>query len=444
MSSTRVLLVQPSSYDLHGRVIKSRLGFVPPRTMPYLAAMTPPHFEVRIVDEAVEDLDLNTDADLVALTGMLHHIPRAIDIGRHFRHRGIKTVIGGVGAYAAEEQVRASQAFDSVVHGEAESVWNVVLDDWAAGRLKERYDASTAPDIARIPFARFDLLRLDRYVKWPPGSRMPVLPIETSRGCPNNCRYCLVTRYFGRKMRYREIGDVLDELRHQGARQYLFSDDNIAANPNRARELFLAIKPLKIQWIGQFESRIARQPELLRLAAESGCRSAFVGVESLNADNLAAMGKSQNSRIGLKELSEAFRSHGIIIMASLIFGLDNDTPESIRQTVEQLIDHDIDTLIPWMLTPIPKTPVYDEYKTANRLVHENYSLYDAIHAVIRPKGMDTKCLEETYWRSLRRFYGVPAILRRVLHAKKSRLVELIYNLRVRRQVRRGLHPFSNL
>jgi radical SAM superfamily enzyme YgiQ (UPF0313 family) len=442
MRQRKILFVQPSSYDARGTVVRNRCGFIPSRTLAYLAALTPSRFDVRIVEEPLEEVDFGTDADVVAFTGLIHQIPRAIDIASKFKAQGKTSIIGGVGLYAVEEMVRQSGAFDACVLGEAEELWPAVLDDLECGRLLPRYECTGNPQLDGLPVARFDLLPLNRYMNSPIDPDMPMLPIETGRGCPNNCRYCLVTRFFGHKMRYRPIRDIVAEIKYQKARHIVFTDDNIAAVPARAQELFEAIRPIGIQWFGQFESQIVHNPNLLHLAAKSGCRSAFVGVESLDAKNLAGMNKSQNAQVSLKELAEGFSRHRIIVMASLIFGLDNDTPQSIEGTVEELIECGVDTMIPWMLIPIPKTPVYDDYKAQGRLLHENFSLYDGIHAVIHPKNMTADQLSDSYWRALRRFYGLRAIAPRVLHARKGRLVELIYNLRVRRQVRRGLHPFS--
>jgi len=440
MDAKKLLFIYPSSYDERGRVRKQRSAGIPSRALPYLAALTPERYEVRIIDELIDDVRGDEDADLVAFTGLLTNIPRAIDLARGYRERGIRTVIGGPGAYSLRERVVDSDVFDSIVLGEAEGLWEVVLDDLQRKRLQPQYESECAPDLSGLPHARYDLLKLSRYMRAPVDRESPMIPIETGRGCPHNCRYCLVSRYFGRKMRYRPVGEVVEELRYHRAKHIVFTDDNMGMNTARATELFTAIKPLGIQWFGQFETRVAKDPELLRLAAESGCRTAFVGMESLDPVNLDSVDKSQNVKTDLGEVATAFREAGIIVMASLIFGLDNDTPEKVEWTVEQLIRHGIDTMIPWLLTPIPRTPVYDDCKREERLLHEDYSLYDGAHVVIRPKRMTPDELRDAFWAGLRRFYSLGPIVRRVIRAKKGRVAELMYNANVYRNVRRGLHP----
>ena len=243
-------------------------------------------------------------------------------------------------------------------------------------------------------------------------------------------------------MRYRPVGEVVDEIKYQGAKHILFTDDNIAISPVRARELFQAIKPLGIQWIGLFESRMVENPQLLRLAAESGCRTAFVGIESIDKENLISVDKHQSAKLDFKDVVNGFKEAGIDLFASLIFGMDHDTTEIIDRTIEQSIELNIDAIIPWMLTPMPETACYDDFKKNNRLTHEDYSLYDSWHPVIRPKQMSPAEFEEHYWQGLRRFYSLRSILLRAWRGKKLNMTWVLCSLYFRQQVQKGLHPFA--
>jgi len=438
----KILFVYPSSYDGYQRIIKSRKSFVPSRTLPYLAALTPKEYQTRIIDELVDDLDFDEEVDLVALTGMLRHIPRAIDIAKEFKRRGKTTIIGGVGAFALEEGIEKSGAFDSIVIGEADELWKEILDDFEKGCLKMRYECTHPPQLNGLPPARFDLLNSKKYMRSLLDIKNPIVLIETSRGCPHNCSFCLVTQYFGKKMRYRPVAEVAKEIKHQKSKHILFTDDNIAINPARAKELFLAIKPLKIQWFGQFESRIVENPELLRLAAESGCHDAFVGIESLDRNNLDSMNKSHNTKIDFKNVAKTFKKAGIRFFPSLIFGMGHDTPRIIESTVEEMIKNAVDAVIPWMLTPVPRTACYEEYKKEGRLIHEDYSLYDSWHAVIKPRLMTPEELTESFWRGLKRFYSLPSIFRRAYLGKRWDMSWFSCNLYFRQLVNKGFHPFA--
>ena len=442
MSRKKILFVYPSSYDARGRAIKSRKAFGPSRTLPYLAALTPRQYETRIVDELVDNIDFDEDAHLVAFTGMLSHMPRAIDIAREFHKRGKPTIIGGVGAFAIQEKIEESGAFDSLCIGEADDIWETVLDDFSNGRLKAKYECDTSPKLDHLPIPRFDLLDSRKYMKSFVDRTHPVTSIETSRGCPHNCNFCLVTRFFGKRMRYRPVGDVVEEIKHHGSKFVMFTDDNVALNPARARELFLAIKPLGIQWFAQFECKVIEHPELLQLAAKSGCRLALVGIESLLPDNLHLINKSQNVSLDFKHIVRSFKDAGINLLASIIFGMDYDTSDTIEWTIEQIIANGVEAIAPWILTPIPGTSFYDDCKNQGRLIHEDYSLYDCWHSVIRPKHMTSDELMEAFWAGLRRFYSLPQILKRTLRDKEWHTGGLLYNIYCRRQVYKGLHPFA--
>lgn len=438
----RILFVYPSSYDQQRQVIRRRKAFFPSRALPYLAALTPPRFEMRIVDELVDEVNFDEPADLVVLTGMLRHMPRAMDIAHEFRARGETTIIGGVGAYAIRDQVQASGHFGSFVIGEVEGLWEEILCDFERGELKQQYQRSCSPELTGLPPARFDLLNTKKYKRSLWDLKHPILPIETSRGCPHNCDYCLVSRYFGRKMRYRPIGEVVEEVKHHGCKFLFFTDDNIGVNPVRAKELFRALKPLKIHWLGQFESSVIRDPEVLHLARECGCDGALVGVESLVPENRSNIDKFRHNSPSLKELVKAFDDADIALIASMIFGLDHDTPDLIDWSIEELLGHGVDCLIPWILTPTPGTPCYDHYKAEQRLVHENYSLYDNWHAVIKPNLMSAQELEAAFWRGLKRFYSIPQILRRQWPPYLDSVPGALYHFYFWERIREGWHPLS--
>jgi radical SAM superfamily enzyme YgiQ (UPF0313 family) len=345
-----------------------------------------------------------------------------------------------VGAFALQKLVSDSQAFDSHVIGEADKLWPQALEDFESKKLKSLYYSDEPPSLNGLPSARFNLLDNSRYMRAFWNRKHTMIPIETSRGCPRDCKFCLVTRYFGKKMRYRPIGEVVEEIKSQGAKIIFFTDDNIAINQARAKELFLALKPLGIKWIAQFETSVAAYPELLRLASDSGCVSALVGLESLLNENLQILDKTQNARFSLKELIKNFKDVNIPMIASMIFGLDFDSCESIEWTVEQLIKYDIDAMLPWLLMPMPGTSCHEELTAQKRILHRNYSLYDGWHVVTQPKNMTPQELEQAYWKGLKRFYSLPVISRRFFPPNMNDLPGLFCHLYFHNRTKRGLHP----
>lgn len=440
----KILFIYPSSYDSEHRIIKSRKAFIPSRTLPYLAALTPKRFETRIIDEVVDNINFDEDVSLVVLTGMLRHIPRAIDIAKEFRKHKKPSIIGGVGAFAIRDAIIKSNTFDSHIIGEADDLWESILADFDRGQLKTQYECTNPPSLDGLPPARFDLVDRKKYLGAFWSIKNPIMLIETSRGCPRDCKFCLVTKYFGKKMRYRPIGEVVEEIKYHGSKFIMFTDDNIAVNPARARELFLALKPLNIQWLAQFETSVASQPELLRLAYESGCGSAFVGIESLTHSNLNSINKLQNTKMAFKDIAKTFKEAKVPLLASLIFGMDDDTLDSIDWTIEEMIQNEVGAIIPWLLTPIPGTLSYDELKKEGRLLHENYSQYTFSQAVIRPKHMTPDELERAFWKGMKRFYKPSIILRRFFPPTMDDIPGLLYHIYFYSKIRKGIHPFDSV
>ncbi len=442
MPGKRILLIKPSAHDASGRAIRVRRSFFPSRTLPYLAASIPSCFDVRFLDDAVQEVTGNEEADLVVMTGMLPNIPRAIELGHRFRRRGVTAIIGGIGVFSVYEMARASGAFDCIVQGESEPVWEGILDDYRAGCLRDTYKGERPADLSGLPVARYDLIDPSRYWRLP-GQRLPFLAVETSRGCPHSCSFCAIRLYFGQHVRFRPVADVVDEVKRLGSPYYIFSDDNLMAEPERARELFTALKPLKIRWGGQFDVNAIRNPDVLRLAAEAGCRYAGVGIESITPENFEYTHKHQNRHVTMEEVVKGFREAGIAIAASLIFGMDWDTPESIEETLNRVIRSKADFLLPWTLTPGPGSAIYDQLKRENRLLHENFSLYNGVDVVYRPLHMTPEQLTARLADALQRFYRLRHALPRAMTA--ARKVDVMgMGLFFWAVTRSGRHPFAGV
>jgi len=442
-----VLLVKPG--QLHdGRVLKFEKGLTPTRALPYLAAFTPPEFQVRIVDEGVEEINFDSDEGLVGITTILSQVPRAVQIADSFRSRGARVVIGGVGASAVPEDVLPH--VDSLVVGEAESVWPGLLQDYLADRMKKTYRASDFSSLAGMPRARYDLLNPDAYVRPTEVSRtrFPRIPIETSRGCPHDCAFCSVTRYFGRTMRFRPIDDVIAEMRSYPDAYFYLVDDNIGARPDRSKELFRRMAPLGNKWVGQFSELAARDPELLDLARRAGCINAFIGVESVDPETLRGAGKTANLKTDLPTVLKAFKRAGIDVNVSLIVGFDTDTPDSIDRLADFVADQNVHLMTMFVLTPVPGTRLHQEMAAAGRILHKDYSLYDGTHAVFRPMRMTPEELERKYWEVFSRFYSRGSTLRRFRDAPswlvRGAAVPAAYTYKgnsfYREQIARRIHP----
>jgi len=410
----KILLVVPAGESV--RVTRA-VSKVPRRAMlrfsvlplTILAALTPSEHEVRIVDENVEALDWEADCDLVGVTFMTALAPRAYEIARRFRARGKITVGGGYHATLCADE--AVQHFDAIVAGDAEGAWEQVLAEVAGGRLRVGtgpgvvYRAAERPPVLRTPIPRRELLDDTA------GYYVTVNAVQIGRGCPHACRYCSVTVFHGHQYRRRPMADVLEELR-QIPPNFIFVDDNIIGDRAYARELFTAMAPLRKRWVSQCSIDIADDPELLRMAHEAGCCGLFIGIETTNPENLAAMDKQFNQSGRYPERLAAIRRAGIGVIAGIIVGMDSDDTGVFERTLHFLEETGIDAMQLNILTPLPGTPLHADMAAAGRVKDHNWSHYDYRHVVFQPVGMNAVELQAGADWLYAQFYRFDRILLR--------------------------------
>jgi len=402
----------------------------PPLVLPLLAGLTPPDVEVRLVDENVEPVDMNAAADWVAITCMTASAPRAYVIADAFRQRGLPVVIGGIHPTVLPEEAAAHA--DAVVIGEAEPLWREVLADLAAGRLRPRYQHDGYSDLVGLPRPRRELLQVDRY--------LTTNIVQTARGCPNACSFCTVSTISGRRYRFRPVPEVVEEVRSLSGGWVGFVDDNIAGHARRAKELFEALIPLKRRWIGQADLTMAKDPELLSLAARSGCQAMFVGLESLSQENLRATGKSPNLGIDMGAAINTIHRAGIEIIGSFVLGLDGDDRGVFARTVAFAEQHKLVAAQFAVLTPFPGTAMRQQLEREGRIANHDWSHYTMSNVVFRPRHMTDLELRAGQKYVYGRFYSIPSILKRSLTVRRKYLGRLLVNLSYRGIQRgKGLH-----
>lgn len=401
----KILFIQPSQLKDDGSIWKSKMPWLPRLALPQLAAITPAEIHTTIIDEYIEDINFDIDVDLVAISATTVQAPRAYQIADEFRKRGKKTVIGGIHASLLPDE--AQNHVDSILIGEAEGIWGSVLNDLRNESLKSRYQNSSKIDIVNIPSPRLDKLVLDKY-------KVIFKPVQTTRGCPHNCGYCSVTQFFGKSYRHRSIDDIVREIKYLDSEDIFFVDDNIAANPERAKALFKAITPLKISWISQCCMSIAYNDELLELAKESGCCNLMLGLESLSAQSLKSVNKSINKVEDYYYAIDKLHKYGITVMGLMVFGFDHDDENIFERTAKFMEDAKVDFPCYWILTPYPGTPLYKQMETENRIIERDWSKYDCSHVVFKPKLMSPETLEQGYNYAFKRAYSMSNIIKKII------------------------------
>ncbi|MBN1143709.1 MAG: cobalamin-dependent protein, partial [Bacteroidales bacterium] len=256
----KILLISPT-VDTNKKTNKGLM--MPQLSLYILKGLTPTVHEVVTVEEEAEDVDLDMPCDLVGISCMTANSPRAYELASEFRKRGRTVILGGVHPTILPDE--ALQYADCVVIGEAEGVWEQVLQDFSNGRLLKTYH-NAEPDLSKYVAKDFSKMLKRRLYN--------LIPILTTRGCPYHCEFCCVTNIYGKKIRHIPIENVIRDIKESGAKNFMFLDDNIIGQARYAKELFTALIPLKIKWVGQASvSLLVKDNDLMELAVKSGCKA---------------------------------------------------------------------------------------------------------------------------------------------------------------------------
>jgi radical SAM superfamily enzyme YgiQ (UPF0313 family) len=406
----KLLLVNPVNPRRVGLTASLNTRF-PPLGLGIVAALTPADWEVELIDENFEPFALR-EADLVGLTAFTTAAPRAYEIARLYRERGIPTVLGGIHASMLPEE--AQQYVDTVVIGEAEGVWPKVVADFEAGRLQRTYRAERI-DLKDMPKARHDLFHPD-YV---------FASVQTARGCPMDCEFCSVTAFNGHRYRQRPVENVLDELEAVPQKVLFFVDDNIFGyGPHaaeRASSLFQGMldRGIKKDWLCQASLNFADNEEVLELAGRAGCRLVFVGLEAADGAALGEVNKQLNLRRGVPSYAETlrrFHRHGIAVLGGFIYGMDSDVPETLRRRTDYILRAGVDAFQITVLTALPGTRLFERLYQEGRLLYSDFPRdwehYDMVEVTHRPRSMAAEELTVAGRQSGQRVYSRRAIWRK--------------------------------
>lgn len=390
-----------------------RTRLIPPLTAAHLAGLCPDWVDVSIRHEQVRDVDYDTDADLIALSFMTGYAPHAYRVAERFRRRGKTVVLGG--PHATLHPAEASRHGDAVVIGEAEVAWPRLLEDHRRGRMGRVYRAEEPHSLAGLPMPRYDLIERDFILNH---------YVQATRGCPFTCSFCCL-KALEEGLRMRPIDDVVRDIVEYRGRNRLqrkvlwFWDDNLIGHRVYAKELFREMIPLGKWWLTKASVNMADDPELVRLAAESGCAGVFLGVETFSAENLKNVKKHQNKTDKYRQAIKMFHEHGIGVMAGLIVGFDDDTPESIRRIPEIVEDLGIDVPFLNISTPFEGTGLWDEVHGEGRILSSDWSLYNGMSVVFEPVSMSATELADGYLEVWEELVSVRRVLKRITHAPSS-------------------------
>lgn len=438
----RLTIIQPCMGRRRGESY-IRTWQMEPLAPAVLAALTPPEVQIRFFDDRMEAIDYNAPTELVAITVETYTAKRAYQIATEYRQRGVPVVMGGFHATLQPEEV--AEYAEAVVIGVAEELWPQLLADFQAGRMERFYSAPGRPVQGGC--------QPDRSI-FAGKNYLPVTLVETGRGCRLGCEFCSIQSAFQRGYAGRPIPEVIAEITGLGRRMIFFVDDNLIADPERARALLQALIPLKIQWIGQAAITVAFDEELLALLAQSGCQGLLIGLESLNPRTLEQMGKGFVSGQDYYERALAnLARHRIRIYATFILGYDDDTDETLQQALTFAQKERFYLTAFNHITPFPGTPLYQRLAEEGRLLYARWWLDDSYRYGMLPfipRRIAPEALEAACVAARRRFFGIPSLLRRSFDfSVNSRTLFMWFNFFVinglmRREVRqRRRYPLGD-
>jgi radical SAM superfamily enzyme YgiQ (UPF0313 family) len=385
-------------------------NFMPHLWMFLLKSLTPQGHTVYLVDgnsQRLSETELiqyirEKNIDLVGIGAMTRMVRKAYRMADAVRSAGIRVVMGGPHVTELPDEALGRDGgprhADSVVLGEADRIWPTVVADAERGMLQEIYASLDAAgeavkpsldDYPVIPWDRMDLDQFNLIRHFPKWTRrvlshagmtwqsFQVFPIETGRGCPYGCEFCSVTGFFGDSIRFRSIESIISELlmlkrleeRQKGKVAVFFIDDNFAINSKRTKSLLreMIAHNAQVPWVGQISVNLLRDEELVSLIAQSGGKWIFVGLESIDTENLKSMRKGFNKPEEYGEVLERLSRHGVYAITSFIFGMDGDRPGIAKRTLDMIRSWPPGLPVFGLLTPYPATPLYEKLASAGRL-----------------------------------------------------------------------------
>ena len=406
MKKKKLILINPVNNVKKGFLLKENKNrnMYQPLALGIVAALTPDNWEVEILDEVFIPFEYK-EADLVGFTAFTSSVLRAYEIAKIYKEKGIPTVLGGIHASMLPDE--ALNFVDSVVIGEAESVWRKLISDFENGCLQKKYKGIHL-ELKNSVKPKRELFNKN-YIF---GS------IQTSRGCPMNCDFCSVSSFNGREYRQRPINEILDELETIPQKYIFFVDDNIIGygknSQQRAIELFKGMikRKLKKEWFSQASLNFADNDEVLKYARKSGCRLILMGIESEKEEDLKEIDKKLNIKKGVENYKKIFKKiqrHGICVLGTFMYGLDNDSIEDLNKRTEFILKSGVDSIQTTILTPLPGTPLYKRAAKDNRIIKNNYPEdwgdYNFYEPVMLPKKMTYNEFQKSMNEQWHKLYG---------------------------------------
>jgi len=440
--TVKLSIIQPTTYTTDERLFQTGKRRMMSLSLPYLAGLTPPEWQVSLIDERLQPVNFDASCDVVAITVWTRFARRAYEIAAVYRERGIPVLMGGPHTYFYADEV--AQHCDAYAIGEADAIWAKMLADAASCRLKKVYRQQPLPDMRGLPLPRYELVDFSHY-PWP-----RVFQVQTTRGCPFGCDFCEETILYGKKFRSRPVAELVEEMnyvKHLGSRVVFFADSVFAGTRRNCQQVLEALVPLKMKWASLWPMNYCADDTLVKLARASGCLHLNMGMESVDEETIRSMKKRQNRVAHYDQALHNLRRHGISYSLNFVFGWDTESGSVYDATLKYLEDNQVPMAFFNILNPRRGTGVYAELKQAGRLIDSgNLNRLAGMNCQFMPINMLPSELVEKVNRLHHRFYSLRSLARRLHPTLRpdfwGMLVFNLYQWNQARQNRFGnLDPF---
>jgi radical SAM superfamily enzyme YgiQ (UPF0313 family) len=362
----KLFLINPKANFKHYMVQKEfallmgKKTLTVPLGLPIVASLTPDYYDIKIIDEDIENIPQDELPDIVGITSVISNLKRAYEIADWYRNKNVKVVLGGFCVSFMQDS--AVNHADSVIVGEAKGAWEECLKDFEKNKMKKVYINKTVNDFKTSPLPRWDLVDKNNILS---------TPIQVSRGCPFKCEFCLVHKIYGNKMKYRDVDDVIKEVKAAPCKTIFFVDDNLTFNKKYAKELMKKLSDEKIVFMCQCSIDVAKDDELLDLMAKAGCAYILIGFESVNPNSLKESRKFHNNIKNYEEAISKIHSKGINIISAFVVGFDSGSLDDFDHIYDFTMKNNIPVVMVSILTAIPGNDLYIRMKKDKRINYIN-------------------------------------------------------------------------